>query len=132
MPTSTGEGRRYSFAIVGLQVRGLSRSVLCAALLVGIYSAWFMHGYCEERLSKHENFPMWPLTLIQFSSVGLLSTVSARLQRGGGAAAQLPDARLGTSPLRVGMAFVAQAVLVVLSQGVSNTANNHMPYLLSG
>jgi hypothetical protein len=73
----------YSLTVFGVQLRGLPRPVLCVLLMIGIYSSWFMHGYCEERLSRlgGEDFPMWLLTFIQFSSVAGLSSASGRMSR---------------------------------------------------
>ena len=60
----------YSFTLLGVQLRRISRAALCCMLLLGIFGTWFMHGYFEERLSHGEKkFPMALLTLIQFSSV---------------------------------------------------------------
>lgn len=59
----------YSFTLLGVQLRRISRAALCCMLLLGIFGSWFMHGYFEEWLSKGEEFPMELLTLIQFSSV---------------------------------------------------------------
>ena len=75
--------QRYSLALFGVQLRGLPRPALCVLLMIGIYSSWFMHGYCEERLSRlgGEDFPMWLLTFIQFSSVAGLSSASGRMSR---------------------------------------------------
>ena len=123
----TDEPRRYTLTLLGLQLIGLSRSLLCTLLLLGIYSSWFTHGYLEERLSRAgEDFPMWPLTCLQFFTVSLLSTLSSRLADPGAAAAPSPPSAQSRTKFRV--AFFAQAVLVVLSQGVSNDANNHMSY----
>ena len=69
MPGFSEEPPVYSITLLGVQLRRISRAVLCCMLLLGIFGTWFMHGYFEERLSHGENFPMELLTLIQFSSV---------------------------------------------------------------
>jgi hypothetical protein len=70
MPGFSDEPPLYSIALLGVQLRRISRAALCCMLLVGIFGSWFMHGYFEERLSRvGEDFPMELLTWVQFSCV---------------------------------------------------------------
>ena len=89
MPGFHDEPPQYSITLLGMQLRGITRAALCCMLLVGIFGAWFMHGYCEERLSRAgEDFPMELLTWIQFTCVVSVPPQSytqsqACLRRGG-------------------------------------------------
>ena len=70
MPGFRDDPPAYSFTLLGVQLRHVSREVLCGMLVLGIFGSWFMHGYCEERLSRAgEDFPMPLLTWIQFTCV---------------------------------------------------------------
>ena len=80
MPGFRDDPPAYSFTLLGVQLRHVSREVLCGMLVLGIFGSWFMHGYCEERLSRAgEDFPMPLLTWIQFTCVVRRPIPSPRL-----------------------------------------------------